>query len=289
MHRWKVDGGGRIALHGQAGGFQRGLGLRQFRHKPLRTIPANGVAHIGQGLARDLLDFADFFSRPLRIAVDQFACEFGLQRNDRQSMSKNVMQITRNPFALGDLGQVLYFFVRLAQFAVHPVALGEENIAAAHDHARQAVTAIPPPTFEFLDQAKAKEVAAMARQILPSDDGPGADEAGVVYFIDRALATFDSDKRDAYRQGLSDLSEGARKISPSASGLAELANAQQLELLRSIEKSDFFELVRTHTLMGFLGDPSYDGNHNKVGWKHIGFEDKMSFQPPFGYYDAEGK
>ncbi len=40
-------------------------------------------------------------------------------------------------------------------------------------------------------------------------------------------------------------------------------------------------------LLGFLGDPSYGGNRDHVGWRHIGFDDRMAFTPPFGFYDAE--
>jgi hypothetical protein len=39
--------------------------------------------------------------------------------------------------------------------------------------------------------------------------------------------------------------------------------------------------------MGFLAKPEYGGNYNRAGWKLIGFEDQMTYQPPFGYYDAE--
>jgi gluconate 2-dehydrogenase gamma chain len=159
---------------------------------------------------------------------------------------------------------------------IGPAALA--GIADAQEHARQAVSAGEPVHFEFFDRESALAVAAIARQILPSGETPGTDEAGVVYFIDRALATFESDQQDAYRQGLRGLK-----------GIASLSNGKQVEMLRSVEKTDFFELVRTHTLLGFLGDPIYGGNRGKVGWKQIGFEDRMAFTPPFGYYDAEGK
>jgi hypothetical protein len=47
---------------------------------------------------------------------------------------ENVMQIARDAFALGDLGQVFDLFVGLAQFPVHAVALGEECISRADHH-----------------------------------------------------------------------------------------------------------------------------------------------------------
>ena len=33
----------------------------------------------------------------------------------------------------------------------------------------------------------------------------------------------------------------------------------------------FFNLVRSHTLQGTFGDPSYGGNANFVGWDLIGY------------------
>ena len=75
---------------------------------------------------------------------------------------------------------------------------------------------------------------------------------------------------------------------PSSASIATLSGKQQMELIRAIEHTDFFELLRTHTLYGFLGNPSYGGNRDQVGWKLIGFDDRHLFQPPFGYYDAPG-
>ena len=154
-------------------------------------------------------------------------------------------------------------------------------IAAAQEHAHVAVAQNGTAKLEFFDEASAADVAAIAGQILPSDDGPGAKEAGAIYFIDRALTTFDSDKQDAYRAGLKDLRARA------GGSFAALASGKQIELLHVIEKSDFFDLVRTHTLLGFLADPSYGGNRDKIGWKHIGFDDRTMWQPPFGFYDKE--
>jgi len=161
------------------------------------------------------------------------------------------------------------------------------QIAAAQKHARQAVQSETPPRFEILDSDTAAEIEALVSQIIPSTNGPGAREAGAVYFIDRALSTFDADEREAYRTGLSSLQEQRRRLFPASTTIAGLSAAQQTELLRTIENSDFFELLRTHTLLGFLGDPSYGGNRDHIGWKFIGFDDRMAFEPPFGYYDAQ--
>ena len=62
-----------------------------------------------------------------------------------------------------------------------------------------------------------------------------------------------------------------------------------MQLLEAIEQTEFFELLRVHTIIGFLARPEYGGNHGQVGWKLIGFEKKGICFSPFGYYDAEIK
>jgi gluconate 2-dehydrogenase gamma chain len=162
------------------------------------------------------------------------------------------------------------------------------DVAAAQQHAQEAVQSVTPPPFQTLDAAMAAEIDAITSQIVPSTDGPGAHEAGVIYFIDRALATFDAHLRESYREGLAGVQQKRKEMFPASASIAALTGAQQIQLMHAIEKTGFFELLRTHTLYGFLGNPSYGGNRDRVGWKLIGFEDRHVFQPPFGYYDAPG-
>jgi len=127
----------------------------------------------------------------------------------------------------------------------------------------------------------------MAAQIIPADDTPGAREARVIYFIDRALTTFERDQQPLYRQGLTELQNKTRELFPGRNKFSELTSLQQVQLLTAIEKSEFFEIVRLHSIVGFLSNPEYGGNHDRIGWKLIGFEDAGAYEPPFGYYDAE--
>ena len=159
-------------------------------------------------------------------------------------------------------------------------------IAAAHEYA-QHVAQSGQPAFEFFDPQQAVEVDAMAAQIIPTGDTPGTREAHVIYFIDRALATFERDKQPLYRQGILDLQAKTRLLFPGANKFSELSSAQQMQLLEAIEKSDFFEMVRVHTIIGFFANPEYGGNRDQIGWKLIGFEDAGAYEPPFGYYDRE--
>jgi gluconate 2-dehydrogenase gamma chain len=76
------------------------------------------------------------------------------------------------------------------------------EVASAQQHAHEAAQSSTPPPFQTLDAVTAAELDAITSQIIPSTDGPGAHEAGIVYFIDRALAPFDSDLRESYRTGM---------------------------------------------------------------------------------------
>jgi gluconate 2-dehydrogenase gamma chain len=182
------------------------------------------------------------------------------------------MKITRRDWILGSLS-----------------VAGWAAIASAQQHAHTIMATAAPTNFEYLDAASAQEITAIAAQIVPSTDGPGATEAGAVYFIDRALHTFAADKQPQYREGLAELSRRRIQIFPASQSFAALGSADQIELLRSIETTDFFALIRTHTVLAWLGSPEYGGNRNSVGWKYIGFDDAGAFDPPFGFYDAEAK
>ena len=130
---------------------------------------------------------------------------------------------------------------------------------------------------------------AVAAQVIPTDDTPGSREARTVYFIDRALGTFDREKQPVYRKGLQELAARTAEMFPGAAKFSALTSEQQIQLLTAIEKTEFFNQVRLHTIVGFFANPEYGGNYNEIGWKLIGFEDKFVFSPPFGYYDRDYK
>jgi gluconate 2-dehydrogenase gamma chain len=163
------------------------------------------------------------------------------------------------------------------------------ELLAAQEHAHRAAASDSPLPFQVLTSEQAAEVEAMTAQIIPTDSTSGAREAGVVYFIDRALATFDRDKRKLYLNGLNHLQSQAKKKFPKTVKFSTLAAPEQIEVLKTIEKSEFFELVRFHTIAGFFANPEYGGNRNRAGWRAIGFDDAAAFQPPFGFYDRNYK
>jgi Gluconate 2-dehydrogenase subunit 3 len=146
-------------------------------------------------------------------------------------------------------------------------------LLAAAQHAHHAAQSPAPVKFEFFTPEQAVEIDAITARIIPTDETPGAHEAGVVYFIDRALTTFAKDAQKTYHEALHSLDEGG---ATSRRGFRSRPGAQ-----------NFFETLRQHTIMGFLIDPDYGGNHEGAGWKVIGREREHTFQPPFGYYDKD--
>lgn len=161
------------------------------------------------------------------------------------------------------------------------------EVLEALQHAHQAAET-GPAHFEYLDPQTAREIESIAAAIIPSGETPGAREAGVIYFIDRALGTFDKGQRELYRTGLADAQRKSRELFPDAASIAALSDSQCISLLRSIESTEFFEALRTHVIIGFMAGPEWGGNRDKAGWKLIGFDDSGAFQPPFGYYDGRG-
>lgn len=174
-------------------------------------------------------------------------------------------------------------------------------LLATAEHAHASAGSLVPPKFEFFTLAEATEIDALTARIIPSDETPGAHEAGVVYFIDRGLTTFWADDQKTYRDGLPELQARVTEMFPPGSKFSALHPDQQDAVLHSFDdpgspgqrprrrfrpgSENFFETVRLHTINGFLIDPDYGGNHDGAGWKAIGREREHMFQPPFGYYD----
>lgn len=141
--------------------------------------------------------------------------------------------------------------------------------------------------YKVLSDAEAREVEAIATLIIPSDETPGAKEAGAVRFVDRALETFMAGAADGFRSGLNGMLKALREAHPGAAGLSSLEPDDQLAFLKTQESSPFFGLVRFLVIAGTFAHPSHGGNQDKLGWRLIGFEDRHAWAPPFGDYEEE--
>ncbi len=152
---------------------------------------------------------------------------------------------------------------------------------AAHDAAANG------KSLRVLAPEEGAELEAIAEQIFPTDETPGAREADVIGFMDQALDTFMSESLGSIRQGLSALSNLVDERFPEAASFSDLTFERQTGILREIETEPFFGLVRYLTIAGMFALPMYGGNRDGVGWDLLGFEDRLVWQPPFGHYDAE--
>jgi gluconate 2-dehydrogenase gamma chain len=183
-------------------------------------------------------------------------------------------------------------------------------VVAAAEHAHKVAAFPENQKWEFFTPAEAKEVEAISSCIIPSDGTPGAREAGVVYFIDRALVTFSTDNQKTYRAGLPELQKRVTELFPGVALFSTAAPEQQQAVLESLDDSadnngpqrpqrlryrpsaaaqPLFEVLRVHTISGFLIDPEADrkGNRGGVGWTAIKRLPQHGFQPPFGFYDKD--
>ena len=138
--------------------------------------------------------------------------------------------------------------------------------------------------FAVLGEEEAADFAAIASRIIPTTDTPGAAEAGVIHFLDRAFAAEMQASLDTARDGLAAVNAAI----PGDRTFAALDADAQDDLLRAIETGAFFRLLRQMTIYGFFAMSEYGGNRDHVGWKLIGFEGHHGpWQYPFGHYDAQ--
>jgi gluconate 2-dehydrogenase gamma chain len=164
------------------------------------------------------------------------------------------------------------------------LTIDSRELRALGAHAMQA------KQFTVLSAADAADIEAAAAQIIPTDETPGARDARVVYFIDRALATVAKQQRPVFEKGAKELRLRAAKLQPGVKSFAALPSEKQTAIIAALEKEkhQFFFAIRNSTIAGMLGHPDHGGNFGKVGWKWIGFDDRFSWAPPFGWYDRNG-
>jgi len=177
-----------------------------------------------------------------------------------------------------------------AAMASAAIPLTWAEIAEAADSVHlpaQAGAGAAGAKLSFLNPAEAADVEAVAAQIIPTDDSPGAREAGVVYFIDRALATLFPQLAGDYRAQLADFQTAFRGRHPSAASFAALPSDQQIAYLKTVDCTPFFTTTRVLTLLGMFSLPAYGGNRDGVGSKLMGVVDAHFFRAPFGYYDRD--
>ena len=164
----------------------------------------------------------------------------------------------------------------------------EPAFEAAGHHARRALAQGLPA--RVLTPRETLDLEAVSAVMIPTDDTPGAREAGVVHFIDRALETFFAPYLPPVRGWLARLQDRVRDNHDGLDGFADLSEATQADVLREMEaEAGAFGLVRILVMLGMFSHPDHGGNRDQVGWRLLGYETAPAYQPPFGYYDAPGR
>ena len=157
----------------------------------------------------------------------------------------------------------------------------------AADEARRIVLGEEPRVLEFLTEEEFAEVEALAAYIIPTDDLPGAREAGSAWFVDRALSRFMEPVANGFRLGLIELGKRRQDAYPDSSSLSDLEQADAIAFIESIDETPFFGLTWNLVVWGTFALPEHGGNRDGVGWSIIGFEERHAWHPPFGHYDRD--
>jgi len=152
---------------------------------------------------------------------------------------------------------------------------GQHKEAPAHSHTNAVAHRA------FFNQEDAATVAAFTERLMPGAEGkPGARDAGVLNYIDLALAGAYADLQDFYRRGLAQLDAHCGKAYDKP--FRQLEPAQQDAVIAALEEGkaagftwpaaqEFFGTIRTHTMEGMFADPIYGGNKDFSGWRLVGF------------------
>jgi len=166
------------------------------------------------------------------------------------------------------------------------VAFHWPTISAAAATALATAESSPSARFANFTAAQGLDLDAIASQIVPSDETPGAHEAGAVYFMDAALGGFFAVHREEFlSQHMSFAADFAGRH--GGASFARSESARQIDYLGRVATTPFFQSVRFLTVLGLLAHPKYGGNRDGIGWALVGFEDRHVFSPPFGYYDRD--
>jgi gluconate 2-dehydrogenase gamma chain len=134
-------------------------------------------------------------------------------------------------------------------------AMAAPAARAQHQHADAGLIEVAKPYVpEVLKPEQMQWVAKLVDLIIPRTDTPGASDAGVPAFIDRALNR-DAEAKTQFLDGMTQLNDAARTKHGSAFG--ELSAEQQTAMLTSIEADAsaplgrFFRQVKDLTIDGY--------------------------------------
>jgi len=132
--------------------------------------------------------------------------------------------------------------------------------------------------WRFITVGESNLLDALVEQIIPTDEWPGARDAGVTNFIDNQLAGVYSRYQETYRRGLRVIQETC--TTKFQKRFEEFSFEEQTQFLKILEAGKmegaqwengfdryFFRLIRDHSMQGFYGSPRHGGNKNNISYK----------------------
>ena len=150
--------------------------------------------------------------------------------------------------------------------------------------------------WRFLTAEEAQTLAAICERIIPADQDPGAAWADVVNFMDIQLCGPYRRFRSTYRRGVAGIDDSSRSL--FGKKFVQLRQVDQEAVLAALDKGsapgetwkrlsprEFFDLLVTHTMQGFYGDPRHGGNRDGVCWKMLG----LAYPPIRGCFHPEAR
>jgi gluconate 2-dehydrogenase gamma chain len=191
-----------------------------------------------------------------------------------------------------------------AALSTAPAAAQPQEAATAERQPHRPRNAPPAQARLFLTDREAAFLTAMVDVMLPADEfGPGGVEAGVVTYLDRALAGAwgagarmylvgpwsDGTPQQGYqlplppaqliRAAIPEIDALARAA--GAASFAELAAAKRNDILMRLDSGDVglgslpgkvvLGLLHSAVIEGYFADPAYGGNRAMSAWRMIGF------------------
>lgn len=152
--------------------------------------------------------------------------------------------------------QYMALAATVSQFA------GFEKWAYAHEHEHPVAKPTGKPyTLQFFSKNEYATITALTERIIPTDDTPGAREAGVAEFIDLIVFYDKGDVQPAMRRVVSDADGIAYEMHDTS--FVNLTEAQQDEAIQKMmtEKKKSFDLIRNYCVMGYF--------NSKVGMEFL--------------------
>jgi gluconate 2-dehydrogenase gamma chain len=137
--------------------------------------------------------------------------------------------------------------------------------------------------WRYLHEEEIGLLDAIVEQIIPTDEFPGGKWANVSNFIDKQLDTYYRKHQLAYREGLAAFEKTV--IQTKGKKFEELPFGEQIAMLEKMQAgefpgdywkehspSDFFDMIRQHSLQGFYGSPVHGGNRGFVSYRMLGLD-----------------